>query len=445
MKASSKKVLSALLALVMVVSMLSMSALAIDNPLVTTDVVDGLSISVDYDTELVYLQKVSSTEYNVLCDSTNGYYPFSFSMIMNARSNVNGRPAVSNDGSFAWAYDALSDKTGVTITKLTEAEAAIKKFREIDNVKALLAALPDSSKATDAQVKAAKSAIEAADRAYKALSDEQKGYITVGDVANYNALVERLAKLTSTSASTITKDPNEEVASEVISLIEAIGTVTKDSEAAIKAAREAYDDLTDAQKKLVSNYSVLTEAEAAFAKLSSDLPFTDVKESDYYYDAVAWALEMGITDGTSDTTFSPNASCTRAQMVTFLWRAAGSPEPSGKTNPFADVDETAYYFKALLWAVENGITDGTSATTFSPDMTCTRGQMAAFLYRNAKTPAVTGSASFTDVTDGDYFSDAVVWAAQEGITVGTSDTTFSPAADCTRGQMVTFLYRYLAD
>lgn len=343
------------------------------------------------------------------------------------------------------AYDALSDKTGVTITKLTEAEAAIKKFREIDNVKALLAALPDSSKATDAQVKAAKSAIEAADRAYKALSDEQKGYITVGDVANYNALVERLAKLTSTSASTITKDPNEEVASEVISLIEAIGTVTKDSEAAIKAAREAYDDLTDAQKKLVSNYSVLTEAEAAFAKLSSDLPFTDVKESDYYYDAVAWALEMGITDGTSDTTFSPNASCTRAQMVTFLWRAAGSPEPSGKTNPFADVDETAYYFKALLWAVENGITDGTSATTFSPDMTCTRGQMAAFLYRNAKTPAVTGSASFTDVTDGDYFSDAVVWAAQEGITVGTSDTTFSPAADCTRGQMVTFLYRYLAD
>lgn len=114
MKASSKKVLSALLALVMVVSMLSMSALAIDNPLVTTDVVDGLSISVDYDTELVYLQKVSSTEYNVLCDSTNGYYPFSFSMIMNARSNVNGRPAVSNDGSFAWAYDETTGEESST-------------------------------------------------------------------------------------------------------------------------------------------------------------------------------------------------------------------------------------------------------------------------------------------------------------------------------------------
>lgn len=346
------------------------------------------------------------------------------------------------------AYDGLTTEAKANVTnyaKLTEAEAAIKKFQEIDNVKALLAALPDSSKATDAQVKAAKSAIEAADRAYKALSDEQKGYITVGDSKNYNALVERLAKLTSTSASTITKDPNEEAASEVISLIEAIGTVTKDSGSKITAARKAYNALTDAQKKLVSNYSVLTEAEAAFAKLNSDLPFTDVKESDYYYDAVAWALEKGITNGTTDTTFSPNASCTRAQMVTFLWRAAGSPEPSGKASSFTDVNEDAYYFKALLWAIENGITNGTSTTTFSPDMTCTRGQMAAFLYRSAKTPAVSGNASFTDVTDGDYFSDAVVWAAQEGITNGTTATTFSPYSDCTRGQMVTFLYRYLAD
>lgn len=163
------------------------------------------------------------------------------------------------------------------------------------------------------------------------------------------------------------------------------------------------------------------------------------------YDAVVWALDKGITDGTSDTTFSPNAGCTRAQIVTFLWRAAGFPEPSGKTNLFADVKEDTYYFKALLWAIENGITNGTSATTFSPDMTCTRGQMAAFLYRSANTPAVNGSASFTDVKDSDYFSNAVVWASKEGITDGTSETTFSPDATCTRGQMAAFLYRYLVD
>ena len=152
-----------------------------------------------------------------------------------------------------------------------------------------------------------------------------------------------------------------------------------------------------------------------------------------------------MTNGTTNTTFSPNASCTRAQMVTFLWRAAGSPEPVAKSNPFTDVNEDAYYFKALLWAIENGITNGTTATTFSPDAACTRGQMAAFLYRSAKTPDVSGSASFTDVTEDDYFSDAVVWAAQEGITNGTTATTFSPYSNCTRGQMVTFLYRYLAD
>lgn len=345
-------------------------------------------------------------------------------------------------------YNGLSstEKSKVTNSaKLSEVEARITSCQEIDNVKSLLAALPDSSKATDAQVKAAKSAIESADRAYKALNTEQKGYITVGDYKNYNALVERLSGLTSTSASPITKNPNEEAASEVIGLIEAIGTVTKDSGSKITAARKAYDALTDAQKKLVTNYSVLTKAEAAFAKLSGGLPFTDVKESDYFHDAVAWALEKGITNGTTDTTFSPNKSCTRAQMVTFLWRAAGSPEPADKTNPFTDVNGDAYYFKALLWAIENGITNGTSATTFSPDATCTRGQMVAFLYRRAKTPAVSGSVSFTDVTDNDYFSDAVVWAVQGGITNGTTATTFSPYNNCTRGQMVTFLYRYLAD
>ena len=345
------------------------------------------------------------------------------------------------------AYNGLSADAKAKVTnsdKLTAAEAAVKKFQEIDKVKSMLAALPNSDKATDAQVRAAKNNIEATDKAYKALSDEQKGYITIGDYKNYNALVERLSKLTHTSAGTISKNPNEEAASEVISLISAIGTVTKDSGDQIKAARSAYDKLTDAQKKLVSNYNVLTEAEAAFAKLSTGLAFTDVKESDYFYDAVKWAVEKEITKGTTATTFSPNEGCTRSQMVTFLWRAAGSPEPTSTTNPFTDVKTDAYYYKALLWAIENGITKGTTDTTFSPEETCTRGQMATFLYRNAKSPAVTGSASFTDVAADAYYSDAVAWAFQQGITKGATDTTFEPDATCTRGQMVTFLYRYLA-
>lgn len=241
---------------------------------------------------------------------------------------------------------------------------------------------------------------------------------------------------------------NRAAAREVKGLIEAIGTVTKDSGAAIKAAREAYDALTDAQKELVPNYDTLVAAEKKYAELTKDdtkMVFTDVSESDYYYDAVKWAVEKEITNGTSDTTFSPAASCTRAQMVTFLWRAAGSPKANTTTCVFTDVDKDAYYYEALLWAVENGITNGTSATTFSPDAVCTRGQMATLLYRSAKGPVVTGTHSFTDVKADAYYNDAVIWAAAEGITVGTSDTTFSPDANCTRGQMVTFLYRYLAE
>ena len=236
-------------------------------------------------------------------------------------------------------------------------------------------------------------------------------------------------------------------AREVKGLIEAIGTVTKDSGAAIKAAREAYDALTDAQKDLVPNYDDLVAAEKKYAELTKDetkMIFTDVAEDAYYYEAVKWAVELGITNGTSDTTFSPNASCTRAQMVTFLWRAAGEPKAKSTTCVFTDVDKNAYYYEALLWGVENGITNGTSDTTFSPDAVCNRGQMATFLYRSAKTPVVSGNHTFIDVQADAYYNDAVIWAAARGITKGTSDTTFSPDADCTRGQMVTFLYRYLA-
>jgi len=250
---------------------------------------------------------------------------------------------------------------------------------------------------------------------------------------------------TPTGGNTTTED--RAAAREVKGLIEAIGTVTKDSGDAIKSARTAYDALTDAQKDLVPNYDDLVAAEKKYAELTKDetkMVFTDVSENDYYYEAVKWAVELGITNGTSDTTFSPNASCTRAQMVTFLWRAAGSPKAKSTTCVFTDVDKDAYYYEALLWAVENGITIGTSGTTFSPDADCNRGQMATFLYRSAKTPVVSGNHAFNDVKADAYYNDAVIWAAARGITKGTSDTNFSPDADCTRGQMVTFLYRYLA-
>ena len=130
----------------------------------------------------------------------------------------------------------------------------------------------------------------------------------------------------------------------------------------------------------MSNYSRLTAAEAEYAKLTDKLLFTDVKEGDYCYDAVKWAVEQGITNGTTATTFSPNVGCTRAQMVTFLWRSAKSPAVEGE-NPFADVQESDYFFGAVLWAAEEGVTKGTTETTFSPAATCTRGQMVTFLYR----------------------------------------------------------------
>jgi len=172
--------------------------------------------------------------------------------------------------------------------------------------------------------------------------------------------------------------------------------------------------------------------------------FTDVPADAYYADAVKWAVEKGITNGLTATTFGPNNSCTRGQMVTFLWRAAGSPAATG-TNSFSDVASGEYYYNAVLWAVEKGITNGTSATTFSPNATVNRGQTVTFLYRYAGTPAATGESSFTDVAADAFYADAVKWAVAEEITNGTSSTTFSPASNCTRGQIVTFMYRQMAE
>ena len=172
--------------------------------------------------------------------------------------------------------------------------------------------------------------------------------------------------------------------------------------------------------------------------------FTDVDISQYYHAGVDWAVLNGVTNGTSATTFSPGATCTRAQVVTFLWRAKGSPEPQSTVNPFTDVKSSDYYYKAVLWAVEKGITNGTSATAFSPADQCTRAHVVTFLWRTEGKPAGGSGNPFGDVPAGAYYTDAVLWAVARGITNGTSATTFSPGSGCTRAQVVTFLYRDLA-
>ena len=203
-----------------------------------------------------------------------------------------------------------------------------------------------------------------------------------------------------------------------------------------------------------------TETVDTAAGTETTLAFTDVPEGYFCYDAVKWAVEKNITTGTSATTFSPDAPCSRAQIVTFLWRTAGSPEPTGGSlSAFTDVDSSAYYAKAVAWAVENEITSGTSATTFSPGSTCTRAQAVTFLYRasaalNADATSESGAVSaatdtgfagsavtFTDVPSGAYFADAVAWAVENNVTNGVGGGLFGANNDCTRGHIVTFLYR----
>ena len=182
------------------------------------------------------------------------------------------------------------------------------------------------------------------------------------------------------------------------------------------------------------------EVKAVFAKEVETSPFSDVSTDAYYYKAVQWAQEKGITDGISSDLFGPKQPCTRSQIVTFLWRAAGSPELKGTAAGMTDVAPGSYYAKAVAWAVENGITTGTAEGTFSPDATCTRAQAVTFLAR-AQNATATGKTAFSDVPADSYFADAVAWAQANGVTTGTSETTFSPDSDCTRAQIVTFLYR----
>ena len=174
--------------------------------------------------------------------------------------------------------------------------------------------------------------------------------------------------------------------------------------------------------------------------------FTDISSSKYYYNAVLWAVEKGITGGRTSTTFAPDEACTRAQVVTFLYRFAGEPEVQNKTNPFTDVSSSKYYYNAVLWAVENGITSGKTATTFQPDAPCTRAQVVTFLHRFTGEPEPTKTDNpFSDIKSSNYYYKPVLWAVEKGITSGKTATTFQPDATCVRAQVVTFLYRYAGE
>ena len=183
--------------------------------------------------------------------------------------------------------------------------------------------------------------------------------------------------------------------------------------------------------------------EASFKEEFPDLPnpFSDLAPSDFCYDAVMWAVGRDITGGIGNYTFGPNLPCTRAQAVTFLWRAAGSPEPETRVMPFTDVPMGSYYYNAVLWAIENGITEGTSDTTFSPDATCSRAQIVTFLWRAGGSPTASGNSAFTDVASDAYYAAAVIWAEKNDITGGIGGGRFGSNNNCTRAQIVTFLYR----
>lgn len=226
---------------------------------------------------------------------------------------------------------------------------------------------------------------------------------------------------------------------------------------------ETWDNMPDKGKEIVTFFKMFTEdlanprenynpvynkndLDLAFAEICNDIidnPFHDVNYQWYYFDAVIWAEEEGITTGTNIHTFNPNEICTREQMVTFLWRKMGKPAPQDTDTAFTDLQPGSFSYDAILWAEEQGITNGTSKTTFSPKQTVTREQVVTFLWRVDGMPqSETEVSRFLDVTPGTFSYPAILWAQEENITKGTSATTFSPKAPCTRGQIITFMYRY---
>lgn len=370
---------------------------------------------------------LTSTDYGVvLTDGTYGIAPIAVDVTGVALDKTTASLKVGNTTTLT-ATIAPADATinNVTWSSSDEAIATVDSTGKVTAVAVGSATI--TAKAGDKTATCAVTVTTASSGG----SGSSKYAITVEDADNGTVTVSpKFASKGSTV--TITVDPDDGYELDELTVLDKNGdevTVTKKS----------------AGKYTFKMPSGKVTVEAAFVESSdeNENPFTDVVKSDYYYDAVLWACDNGITCGTSDTTFSPNAICTRAQTVTFLWRAAGSPEPKTTVCPFEDVAESAYYYDAVLWAVENDITAGTSGTTFSPDATVTRAQNVTFLWRWAGSPEAETGNTFSDVAADAYYCKAVTWAAEEGITSGTTASTFSPDAPCLRSQIVTFLYRFL--
>ena len=226
-------------------------------------------------------------------------------------------------------------------------------------------------------------------------------------------------------------------------------------EEALAAAKAVLNDFQATQAQVDAAKEVLDAAVAGLKEKSDptptptpapapsepEFPFTDVAEDSIFWDAIAWAVEKGITTGKTETTFDPNGTCTRGQIVTFLWRMAGSPEPKTVEMPFTDVAADSYCENAVLWAVENGITKGVTETSFQPDAAVKRGEAVTFLWRMAGSPEAENTMPFTDVAAGSYCENAVLWAVKTGVTTGVTETSFQPGTAVSRAQLVAFLYR----
>ena len=376
-------------------------------------------------------------------DWNNGNYN---SVVNNVRNNI-------RDGSiilFHETYDFTAQAVETLVPELIEQGYVIVSVSELMKMKGITMTRgtvytnqavgkknvyePTPAELVQAKIKAIgevsldnADAIAEAREAYEALTDEQKAQVN-----NYALLTDAEQTLEVLRAE---------------GKIAAIGEVTLDSEAAIAEARAAYEALTDEQKARVENYAALTAAEDTLEALqkAAAFRFDDVQDAEkFYYEPVYWAFNANpqVTNGVNASHFGPDKGCTRGQVVTFLWRAAGCPEPRFPKTTFTDVKSGAFYEKAVAWAVENEITNGINATTFAPDATCTRGQIVAFLWRFWRAPAPDGNAAqFTDVKSGAFYEKAVAWAVGNGITKGMSADKFAPGATCTRGQVVTFLYR----
>ena len=262
-------------------------------------------------------------------------------------------------------------------------------------------------------------------------SSNPKYAVTVPSSTTGGSVKSSVSSATGGSTVTITVTPADGYKVDKVSVVDSKGKSIKVTD---KGGNKYTFTMPSSKITVTPLFSKIEETKSETA------PFDDVTANDYFYDAVKWAADKDITGGVSSSLFAPADGCTRAQIVTFLWRTAGSPEPKA-LNSFDDVPADAYYAKAVAWAVENGITVGTTATTFSPDAICTRAHGVAFLYRAAKAAAPSGEPVFTDVSANAYYADAVKWATEKGITKGISDTLFGPNNTCTRAQIVTFLYR----